>query len=52
MLRLAQQQFLKAANLMDLDENVTERLLYPQRTLLVSFPFRQDEYQQPGGPSQ
>lgn len=44
MLRLAQRQFLKAAELMDLDENVKERLQYPQRTLLVSFPFRQDEY--------
>ena len=44
MLRLAQRQFLKAAELMDLDENVKERLQFPQRTLLVSFPFRQDEY--------
>ena len=43
-LRLAQRQFLKAADLMDLDQNVKERLQFPQRTLLVSFPFRQDEY--------
>ncbi len=43
-LRLAQQQFLKAAGQMNLDVNVKQRLLYPQRTLLVSFPFRQDEY--------
>ena len=46
MLRLAQQQFLRAAERMDLDQNVRERLLYPQRTLLVSFPFRQDEYRE------
>ncbi len=43
-LRLAQQQFLKAAGQMNLDVNLKQRLLYPQRTLLVSFPFRQDEY--------
>ena len=44
MFRLAQQQFLQAAEVMNLDENVRERLLFPQRTLLVSFPFRRDEY--------
>ncbi len=44
MFRLAQEQFLKAAEVMQLDENVRERLLFPQRTLLVSFPFRRDEY--------
>ena len=42
MFRLAQQQFLKAAQIMDLDENVRERLLFPQRTHLVTFPFRRD----------
>jgi glutamate dehydrogenase (NAD(P)+) len=42
MFRLAQQQFLKAAHLMDLDDNVRQRLLFPQRTMLVSFPFRRD----------
>jgi glutamate dehydrogenase (NAD(P)+) len=46
MFRLAQEQFLKAARTMGLDENVRERLLFPQRTLLVSFPFRRDEYEQ------
>jgi glutamate dehydrogenase (NAD(P)+) len=46
MFRLAQQQFLKAAEVMNLDENVRERLLFPQRSLLVSFPFRRDEYSQ------
>jgi glutamate dehydrogenase (NAD(P)+) len=43
MFRLAQQQFLKAAQLMDLDDNIRQRLLFPQRSLLVSFPFRRDE---------
>ncbi len=42
MLRLAQQQFLKAAQLMELDDNIRQRLLFPQRTMLVSFPFRRD----------
>jgi glutamate dehydrogenase (NAD(P)+) len=40
--RQAQQQFLKAAYIMDLDDNVRQRLLFPQRTMLVSFPFRRD----------
>ncbi len=44
MFRLAQQQFLKAAQLMDLDDNLRRRLLFPQRTLVVSFPFRRDGY--------
>jgi glutamate dehydrogenase (NAD(P)+) len=43
MLRLAQQQFLKAAHIMELDDNIRQRLLFPDRTLLVSFPFRRDE---------
>ncbi|MEW6753855.1 MAG: Glu/Leu/Phe/Val dehydrogenase dimerization domain-containing protein [Candidatus Latescibacterota bacterium] len=43
MFRLAQQQFLKAAHLLSLDDNVRQRLLFPQRTLVVSFPFRRDE---------
>jgi glutamate dehydrogenase (NAD(P)+) len=42
MFRLAQQQFLKAAHIMDLDDNVRQRLLFPQRSLVVSFPFRRD----------
>ncbi|MEQ9410095.1 MAG: Glu/Leu/Phe/Val dehydrogenase [Fuerstiella sp.] len=46
MFRLAQQQFLKAAEFISLDHNVTTRLLYPQRTTLVSFPFRRDDYDQ------
>jgi glutamate dehydrogenase (NAD(P)+) len=43
MFRLAQQQFLKAAYIMNLDDNVRQRLLFPQRTMLVSFPFRRDK---------
>lgn len=46
MFRLAQQQFLKAAHIIDLDDNVRQRLLFPQRTLVVSFPFRRDELEQ------
>jgi glutamate dehydrogenase (NAD(P)+) len=46
MFRLAQQQFLKAAQLMGLDDNLRQRLLFPQRTLVVSFPFRRDGYEQ------
>ncbi|NKB71758.1 MAG: response regulator [Candidatus Latescibacteria bacterium] len=46
MLRLAQQQFLKAAQIMDLDFNLRKRLLFPDRTQVVTFPFRQDEYGQ------
>lgn len=44
MLHLAQQQFLKAAQIMSLDENLRERLLFPQRTLVVTLPFRKDRY--------
>jgi len=44
MFNLAQQQFLHAAKLMNLDENIRDRLLYPQRTLIVSFPCRRDTY--------
>lgn len=44
MFRLAQGQFLHAAEIMNLDENVKERLLHPQRATIVSFPFRRDDY--------
>jgi glutamate dehydrogenase (NAD(P)+) len=44
MFRLAHRQFLKAAQLMSLDDNIRQRLLFPQRTLVVSFPFRRDDY--------
>ena len=46
MLHLAQQQFLKAAQIMGLDANLRERLLFPQRTLVVTLPFRRDDYKQ------
>ena len=46
MFRLAQQQFLKATQLMDLDDNVRQRLLFPQRSQVVSFPFRRDDQEQ------
>lgn len=44
MFRLAQRQFLKAAQLMGLDDNIRQRLLFPQRTLVVTLPFRRDQY--------
>ncbi|KUJ85702.1 glutamate dehydrogenase [Ruegeria marisrubri] len=43
MLRLAQQQFLKAAQIMGLDDNIRQRLLFPQRTQVVTFPFFRDD---------
>ncbi|GAB3104128.1 response regulator [Aestuariicella hydrocarbonica] len=46
MFRLAQQQFLKAAHIMNLDDNIRQRLLFPQRTQLVSFPFFRDDRSQ------
>ncbi|WP_116475030.1 Glu/Leu/Phe/Val dehydrogenase dimerization domain-containing protein [Zobellella maritima] len=46
MFRLAQQQFLKAAQYMDLDDNIRQRLLFPQRTQMVSFPFFRDDRSQ------
>lgn len=44
MFNLAQQQFLGAAKLMGLDDNIRKRLLFPQRTQISSFPCRKDEY--------
>lgn len=44
MFRLAQRQFLHAADVMGLDDNIRDRLVFPQRTLLVSFPCRRDAY--------
>ncbi|MGR3762241.1 Glu/Leu/Phe/Val dehydrogenase dimerization domain-containing protein (plasmid) [Roseobacteraceae bacterium NS-SX3] len=46
MFRLAQQQFLKAAQIMELDDNIRQRLLFPQRTQVVSFPFFRDDRSQ------
>ena len=42
MFRLAQQQFLKAAQFLHLDDNIRQRLLFPQRTHVMTFPFRRD----------
>jgi glutamate dehydrogenase (NAD(P)+) len=44
MFNLAQEQFLSAASIIDLDTNVRNRLLYPQRSSMISFPCRQDGY--------
>ena len=46
MFHLSQQQFLKAAQIMALDENIRERLLWPQRTLCVTLAFRRDDYRE------
>lgn len=46
MLRVAQQQLLKAAHVMGLDDNVRQRLLFPQHTRLVTLAFRRDDYAQ------
>ncbi len=45
MYRLAVAQLDRAAEHMDLDWNVWERLRSPQRAHIVSFPFRRDDYQ-------
>lgn len=37
-------QFDAVAELMDLDDNIRERLRHPQRSMVVTFPFRRDEY--------
>ncbi len=46
MFRVAHQQFLKAAQFMGLDDNIRQRLLFPQRTQVLSLPFRRDGYDQ------
>ncbi len=46
MFRVAHQQFLKAAQVIDLDDNIRQRLLFPQRTQVMSLPFRRDGYDQ------
>jgi glutamate dehydrogenase (NAD(P)+) len=42
--RLAHQQFLKAAQIMGLDDNLRQRLVFPARSQIVSLPFRRDRY--------
>lgn len=44
MYRLAVAQLDQTARRMNLDENIWERLRTPQRSLVVSFPFRRDDY--------
>ena len=44
MYRLAIAQLDSAASRMGLDENLWERLRHPQRSHVVSFPFRRDDY--------
>jgi len=44
MYRLAVAQLDQAAKVMALDDNIWERLRTPQRALVVSFPFRRDDY--------
>jgi len=44
MYRLAVAQLDQTAERMQLDENIWERLRTPQRSLVVSFPFRRDNY--------
>jgi glutamate dehydrogenase (NAD(P)+) len=41
--RLAVAQFDRAAELMDLDQNLRERLKWPERSLVVSVPVRMDD---------
>jgi glutamate dehydrogenase (NAD(P)+) len=40
----ARAQFTRVAEIMNLDDNVRDRLALPQRSLAVTFPFRRDEY--------
>ncbi len=44
MYREAVAQFQRVAETMNLDENIRERLIKPQRALMVTFPFRRDDY--------
>ncbi len=44
MYRLAVAQLDQTARIMGLDDNIWERLRTPQRALVVSFPFRRDDY--------
>lgn len=42
MLHLAQQQFLKAAYISGLDDNIRQRLLFPERAQIAALPFKRD----------
>ena len=39
-------QYDEVSDLINLDSNIQERLKLPQRSLVVSFPFRRDEYEE------
>tara|TARA_B100000902_G_scaffold4893_1_gene6267 strand:+ start:18533 stop:19795 length:1263 start_codon:yes stop_codon:yes gene_type:complete len=39
-------QYEEVAELINLDSNIRERLKHPQRALVVTFPFRRDEYEE------
>jgi len=43
MFHLAQQQFLKAAYIAGLDDNIRQRLLFPERAQIAALPFKRDE---------
>ena len=45
MYREAVGQFDRVADLMNLDDNVSERLRFPQKATVVTFPFRHDTYE-------
>ncbi len=42
----AVQQFDTVAELINVDDNIRERLRHPQRSVMVTFPFRRDEYKE------
>jgi glutamate dehydrogenase (NAD(P)+) len=46
MYREAVGQFDRVARLMGLDDNVAERLRFPQKATVVTFPFRHDNYEE------
>jgi glutamate dehydrogenase (NAD(P)+) len=39
-------QYEEVAELINLDSNIRERLKHPQRALVVTFPFRRDDYEE------
>lgn len=43
MLHLAQQQFLKAAYIAGLDDDIRQRLLFPERAQIAALPFKRDD---------
>lgn len=43
MLHLAQQQFLKAAYILGVEDDIRQRLLFPERAQIAALPFKRDE---------